>query len=75
MKTIDNVQNADEFFEFIKVNKITYKKLKNVVFGNTAIKVIKLIRANKADLIEIKPMYSLWWDVKRAINEVANKQQ
>lgn len=68
---LDNVKTADEFLLFIKENKITYKKLKEVVFGNKAIEVIGYCKNYGQEYFDVLlQSHSQWYNAKYAINKL-----
>lgn len=65
---LDNVKTSDEFLQFIKEHKITYKKLKEVVFGNRAIEVIGFCKNYGQEYFgKLIENHLQWYNVKYAI--------
>lgn len=68
---LDNVKTSDEFLQFIKDNKITYKKLKEVIFGNRAIEVIGCCKNYGQEFFEkLIEDHMQWYNVKYAIKKL-----
>lgn len=74
----DLIKTNAEFLKVIKDEAITYSKLKNVLFGNIAIKVIRAIRKHKHDkkcFPSFKKYHEVWYMTKVAFEELNKTPQ
>lgn len=67
----DSIKTSELFLSALKENNVTFEKLKNTVFGNTAIKVIQVVRkGGQESFLDIMERHQIWWMTKHAICQV-----
>ena len=70
---LDNVKSSVEFLQFIKENKISYKKLKQVVFGRRVIEVIGFCKNYGQEYFDVLIKNNIQWsNIKSVINKLNN---